>query len=134
MLSGSEPEKAVTTHPQFIRAVIRVLKARDASRIVVGDSPGVGSADAAGKKSGIKEAVESEGAEWTVFRDEIRVACPDGKKQKQFFLAAISQEVDLIISLPKMKTHEMMYYTGAVKNLFGLIPGTQKITLSSELS
>jgi uncharacterized protein (DUF362 family)/Pyruvate/2-oxoacid:ferredoxin oxidoreductase delta subunit len=126
MLSGSDPAKAVTTHPAFIKAVIRSLKKRGASRIAVGDSPGVASADAAGKKSGIKDAVESEGAQWAVFNDVVSVPCPNGKKQKQFYLASISQEVDLIISLPKMKTHEMMYYTGAVKNLFGLIPGLKK--------
>ncbi|MDA3958827.1 DUF362 domain-containing protein [Oceanispirochaeta sp.] len=126
MLSGSEPDKAVTTHPEFIRAVIRILKIRGAARIVVGDSPGVGSADIAGKKSGIKEVAEAEGAEWTVFREVTRVPCPSGKKQKQFSLASISQEVDIIISLPKMKTHKMMYFTGAVKNLFGLIPGLKK--------
>jgi len=126
MLSGSEPEKAVTTHPEFVKAVIRVIKKREPLTIYVGDSPGIGSADAAGKKCGLKEAAESEGALWTVFRDEVPVPCPDGRKQKQFYLAAIVRDVDLIITLPKMKTHEMMYFTGAVKNLFGLIPGLKK--------
>jgi uncharacterized protein (DUF362 family)/Pyruvate/2-oxoacid:ferredoxin oxidoreductase delta subunit len=126
ILSGSVPEKAVTTHPEFVRAVVRIMKEKGAAQIYVGDSPGVGSSEAAGKKCGIKEAAESEGAQWANFSKEIPVPCPDGRKQKQFYLAEISQQVDLIISLPKMKTHEMMYYTGAVKNLFGLIPGLKK--------
>jgi len=126
MLSGSEPEKAVTTHPAFVKAALRVLQKREPRIIYVGDSPGVGSADLAGKKCGLKEAVESEGAQWTVFKEVVRVPCPEGKKQRQFYLASIFSEVDLIISLPKMKTHKMMYFTGAVKNLFGLIPGLKK--------
>lgn len=126
ILYGADPDKAVTTHPEFVKAVVRIMKNKGAATIYVGDSPGVGSGDAAGKKCGIKQAAESEGAVWATFSNEIPVPCPEGHKQKQFYLAKISQEVDLIISLPKMKTHEMMYFTGAVKNLFGLIPGLKK--------
>lgn len=126
ILSGSSPEKAVTTHPQLVRAVIRLVSARGASRILVGDSPGVGSPDMAGKKSGIKAAVLEEGAEWTLFTESIRLLAPEGKKQNQFYPAKQLEEADVLISLPKMKTHEMMYYTGAIKNLFGMIPGLKK--------
>ncbi len=126
ILSGSDPEKAVTTHPEVVRAVIQILKAREAAEIHVGDSPGVGNPDAAGKKCGIREVCDSEGVYWASFGTEIPVPCPEGKKQKQFYLTQISQQVDMIFTLPKMKTHEMMYYTGAVKNLFGLIPGLKK--------
>lgn len=126
ILSGSSPEKAVTTHPELIRAVIRLVFARGASRILVGDSPGVGSPDIAGKKSGIKTVVQEEGAEWTLFNESIRLQAPDGKKQNQFYPTRQWEEADVLISLPKMKTHEMMYYTGAIKNLFGMIPGLKK--------
>ncbi|MDC7235588.1 MAG: DUF362 domain-containing protein [Spirochaetales bacterium] len=126
ILSGSAPEKAVTTHPEFVRAVIRFVKEKGASEIYVGDSPGVGSADAAGRKCGIREVVQAEGAHWALFDSETPVPCPEGRRQKQFYLASITKDVDMIISLPKMKTHEMMYFTGAVKNLFGLIPGMKK--------
>ena len=126
ILSGSAPEKAVTTHPEFLRAVIRFITERGAARILVGDSPGVGSADQAGKKTGIRQVVEQEGASWITFTKADRVQNPLGKKQTQFYPAGILEETDVLISLPKMKTHEMMYYTGAIKNLFGLIPGLNK--------
>ena len=126
ILSGSLPEKAVTTHPEVVRAVIRLLFKKGASRIMTGDSPGIGSADAAGRKCGIKKVVEEEGAEWVVFNESYLLKNPDGKKQKQFYPALQLSQADILISLPKMKTHEMMYYTGAIKNLFGLIPGLKK--------
>ncbi len=126
ILSGSAPEKAVTTHPSVVRAVIRLLKARGAASILVGDSPGVGSADKAGRNSLIAQAVIEEGARWAPFREEELIQAPDGLKQKQFYLTKALNEVDILISLPKMKTHEMMYFTGAVKNLFGLVPGLKK--------
>ena len=126
ILSGSSPEKAVTTHPELVRAVIKELRSRGAYRILVGDSPGVGSADLAGKKCGIKEVADQEGVEWVIFRTTGTLACPDGKKQTRFYPTRYLEEADVLISLPKMKTHEMMYYTGAIKNLFGLIPGLNK--------
>ena len=126
ILSGSAPEKAITTHPALVRAVIRLIKSRGAASILVGDSPGVGSADKAGRNCMIAGAVIEEGAEWTPFREEHLVQAPQGLKQKQFYLTTALKEADILISLPKMKTHEMMYFTGAVKNLFGLVPGLKK--------
>ena len=41
-------------------------------------------------------------------------------------IAAIVDQVDIIISLPKLKTHELMYFTGAIKNTLGLVPGFSK--------
>nr|WP_304519455.1 DUF362 domain-containing protein [Clostridium estertheticum] len=41
-------------------------------------------------------------------------------------VARAAYEADVIITLPKLKTHAMMYYTGAVKNQFGCVPGSQK--------
>lgn len=126
ILSGSDPEKAITTHPEVVRAVIQILKERKAAEIHVGDSPGVGNPDAAGKKCGIRQVCDDEGVNWASFTSDTPVSYPEGKKQKQFYLTQIVKEVDMIFTLPKMKTHEMMYYTGAVKNLFGLIPGLKK--------
>jgi uncharacterized protein (DUF362 family)/Pyruvate/2-oxoacid:ferredoxin oxidoreductase delta subunit len=126
ILSGSDPDKAITTHPALVRAVIRLLKKRGAASVLVGDSPGVGSSDQAGKKAGIAEAVELEGGQWHPFREDGLVPAPEGRKQKQFYLTTALAETDVLISLPKMKTHEMMYFTGAVKNLFGLTCGLKK--------
>jgi NAD-dependent dihydropyrimidine dehydrogenase PreA subunit len=43
-----------------------------------------------------------------------------------YFLAPPVLEADLVINLPKLKTHVFTLYTGAVKNLFGAIPGMRK--------
>lgn len=43
-----------------------------------------------------------------------------------YFIARPVYEVDLVINLPKLKTHSLTLYTGAVKNLLGVIPGTRK--------
>ena len=120
------PEKAVTTHPVVLDAIIRIVKERNPSRIIVGDSPGVAQMDTAGKKTGIRQIADNHGVEWIDFTSPTLLENPNGKIQKQFFPAKIVCESDVIISIPKLKTHEMMYFTGAMKNLFGTIPGLNK--------
>lgn len=126
LLYPVSPEKAVTTHPVIVDAVIGFVKSKKAGRIIVGDSPGVASMDTAGRKSGIKEIVQKHGAEWIDFDNPTLLEYRSGIMQKQFFPAHIVCECDIIISVPKLKTHEMMYFTGAMKNLFGTIPGLNK--------
>lgn len=126
ILSGAAPEKAVCTHPEFLRGVIRLVREKGAGKILVGDSPGAGGPEHAARKAGLLQVVEEEGAFWASFKKSSRFEAPGGRKQKQFFLTSWLKEADILISLPKMKTHIMMYFTGAVKNLFGLVPGLNK--------
>lgn len=126
MLLPANPEKAITTHPVLVDAVLSFIKSQNPKRIIVGDSPGVSHMDSAGKKSGIKEIALKHNAEWIDFNEPTLMEYKSGIKQKQFFPAKIVTQCDVIISLPKLKTHEMMYYTGAMKNLFGTIPGLNK--------
>jgi uncharacterized protein (DUF362 family)/Pyruvate/2-oxoacid:ferredoxin oxidoreductase delta subunit len=126
LLSGSAPDKAVTTHPEVLRGVIKLIQSRGASSVVVGDSPGVGSPLVAAKKAGLIPVCEETGAEWVVFSETEAISCEEALLHKQFLLTKEFSQADIIISLPKMKTHSLMYFTGAIKNLFGLIPGLNK--------
>ncbi|MBN2626960.1 MAG: DUF362 domain-containing protein, partial [Spirochaetales bacterium] len=62
LLSGSAPEKAVTTHPRILAALIQLLQERGAGKIVVGDSPGIGAALPAARKAGLYQICEETGA------------------------------------------------------------------------
>ncbi len=126
LLSGSSPEKAVTTHPELLRGVINLVKELGASSVLVGDSPGVGSPAAAAKKAGLWQVCEETGAEWVLFDKTETAGSDDAVLHRQFQLTREVSRADLIFSLPKLKTHGLMYFTGAMKNLFGLIPGLGK--------
>ncbi|MFH2114851.1 MAG: DUF362 domain-containing protein [Spirochaetota bacterium] len=126
LLNASAPQRAATTHPAVLRAAIRYFKARGAARILVGDSPGWQPMDLVGNVSGTMEATRSEGAEWAQFNESISVDVPEARLVKRFDLARPVVEADMVVSLPKLKTHGLMYFTGAVKNLFGAIPGLSK--------
>lgn len=123
MLSPNSPEKAVTTHPAIVREVIRLV--REAGGIpFVGDSPGVGGVQRVAEKSGILEVLRDTGVELTPF-SETREITSTGTF-KRIPLAVPYLDADRIINLPKLKTHEMMTITCAVKNLFGAVVGTAK--------
>jgi uncharacterized protein (DUF362 family)/ferredoxin len=135
ILSDAPPEKAITTHPVFLEAAIRLVREKGASRILVGDSPGLQMPGFSGKVSGMGEAVRKNGAEWVDFtKGKIEVPCPEGKVIKSFTLTQAVREADIIISLPKLKTHQLMQYTGAMKNLFGLVPSLAKSPFHARFS
>lgn len=125
MLEGMPPEKAVTTHPELIRAMIRKVKNLGAIP-VVGDSPGVTNTLKAAEKCGILAVCCEEGAELLPFDTTVEIAYPSGLTVKKFTVAQRLTEVDKVISFAKMKTHTFMGITGATKNLFGFTVGMQK--------
>ena len=123
------PEKAVCTHPAFLEAAIHLVREMGARRILVGDSPGLQTPGFSGKTCGLGEAARKNNAEWLDFTQEkLELSCPEGKAAKKFTVSHAAREADVIISLPKLKTHQLMYFTGAMKNLFGLVPSAAKST------
>ena len=125
ILSDSPSEKAITTNPEILRAMIRYVKSKGAATIVVGDSPALHKPGLKPTKSGLYQICEEEDVEWVSFlKGSLKVKLPIlGKK---ITLTDTLNDIDLLISLPKFKTHELMITTGALKNQFGLVPGFHK--------
>jgi uncharacterized protein (DUF362 family)/Pyruvate/2-oxoacid:ferredoxin oxidoreductase delta subunit len=124
LLTGRPPERAVTTHPELVRAVIRAAQAAGGF-VSVGDSPGVGSPRQVARRCGILAVVEECGAVFALFADSVRVR-PRGGTFHELELARDVLEADVVINLPKLKTHQMMGLTCGVKNLFGAVVGMRK--------
>lgn len=123
MLAAKTPERAVTTHPEALRAVIWLV--REAGGIpLVGDSPGIGGFRAVAEKSGMAAVAREAGAELVPFDDAAAVS--GSGLFRRMDVARPYLEADRLINLPKLKTHEMMTMTCAVKNLFGAVVGTAK--------
>ena len=125
MLEGLSPEKAVTTHPEVVRAVIKAVKAAGAVP-VVGDSPAMGNTLKAAQKTGILAICQEEGIQLLPFQHAIDIPFPAGTMVKKLALAQELQAVDKVISLGKMKTHSLTGVTGGIKNLFGFVVGPNK--------
>lgn len=123
LMAPASYEQAVTTHPAVLQAVAELVKAAGAE-VWIGDSPAgpLGSNPAVWRKTGAQAAAEAVGASMAPFEHVVW----KGLNEKDYFIARPVTEADFIISLPKLKTHALTLYTGAVKNLLGVIPGTRK--------
>ena len=124
LLKAKSPEAAVTTHPEVVRAVIRLVKEAGGAAMV-GDSPGMGDLRSVCEKTGILDVVNEEGATLVELDEVVQVR--NQGRFKRFEIARAAYEADAIINLPKLKTHGMTTLTGAVKNLFGCVPGKRKV-------
>jgi uncharacterized protein (DUF362 family)/Pyruvate/2-oxoacid:ferredoxin oxidoreductase delta subunit len=122
ILSDDEPFKATTTHPVVVEAVIRYLQTKGAI-VYVGDSPTLDTRNFTGEKSGIRQVVDKCGATWVRF-NEAAIFRKVGNAEIK--ITALITKVDLIISLSKLKNHELMIISGAIKNIFGFVPGFNK--------
>ena len=117
-LSAKQPEAAVTTHPEIVRAVIRLVK-ENGGVPVVGDSPGLQSFESVIQKNGVMQVCKDENASWLELDDPVEMKNPHGMIIKSFWISKKLQEFDMLINLPKLKTHSLCGMTLAVKNLFG---------------
>ncbi|WP_139905264.1 DUF362 domain-containing protein [Clostridium thermarum] len=125
LLSIVEKGSPVITHYALFEAVIRIVK-EYSSNIVFGDSPGFADTTKAAEKSGLMEVADRYGVKFVDFNEEIHVELKSPLMYKYWDVAKAPYEADVVITLPKLKTHAMMYYTGAVKNQFGCIAGHKK--------
>jgi len=125
------PEHHVNTHPAVVRAVAELLRGEFGCEVAIGDSCGslVPAATArAITISGMDEVARVVGA--SVYNVDVqprhRVPQPDAAIYKAVPLPANLDQFDLIVSLPKLKTHNLTCITCAVKNMLGLVPGAGK--------
>jgi len=124
LLLAKEPEYGIDTHPEVVRAVIKILKEINC-KIYLGDSPNVwrrqADVDEVYEKSGMRRVAEEEGVDLVKF--------DKGRWQDKFPLATWLDNCDYLVSVPKFKTHDTTILTGAIKNLFGLVTSTYKVEL-----
>ena len=128
--SHDGPESAINTHPVFIQAVTEFFCERGCT-VFIGDSCGSLSSGSTAKAmavTGLHAIAKATGAELVDFdkAPSKEVAISGGKVLQRVRIPKIVHEVDLFVTLPKMKTHGLTQLTGAVKNQLGLVPGRGK--------
>ena len=125
LLSAKDPLRAITTHPMLVEAVAEEVQ-RVGANPFVGDSPG-------GAVRGIKRVWANTGMEEMAQRAGLELVNFEASGSKgikfgayTFYIAKPVLEADVIINLPKLKTHSLTLLTCAVKNMFGVMPGFRK--------
>ncbi len=121
--------KDACTEGDFIQGIARYLKKIN-TNISLGDSPGQFGHKAKNivRLLSIDKIMEEENIAYVEFEGEksVKVENPDAKIMRSYFISRPVHETDVIINLPRPKTHLETAYTGAIKNYWGVIPGSEK--------
>lgn len=139
LLVFSSPSKAIVTHPLFVFEVFKKIIEAGGEPFVI-DSPGSGIPFT---KSSLKSLYRLTGY-WDTFKDysdclntdtsKVNVEVENGLILKRIDILKPLLDADVIINLPKMKTHTLTFLSGAVKNMYGSIPGMEKTRYHSRFT
>lgn len=129
VLRSSEAREGIVTNPAVLRAVVEKVESMNPASLIVGDNPGLlsyGANEESFRRTGLMEAAR--GHYVNIGNDSEKVVFnPDFMPTVS--VSRIVLEADIIISLPKFKTHGLTVVTGAIKNCYGFLPGAQKARL-----
>lgn len=129
VLRASRSDEAIVTHPAVLSAVVHMVESRQPGSIVVGDNPGVvsyGANEESFRQTGLMQAAGKYYR--NIGTDALPVSFNPEYRQSVSVSKAIL-DADIVISLPKFKTHGLTVITGAIKNSYGILPGAQKAQL-----
>jgi uncharacterized protein (DUF362 family)/Pyruvate/2-oxoacid:ferredoxin oxidoreductase delta subunit len=126
LLAPAAPAECATTHPLVFAETARALRERGYA-LAYGDSPGFGHRLAAtARRCGLADEAEPLGIPLAEFEHGVDVHRPSAIMHRQFHVARGVLGARALVNLPKLKTHGLATMTGALKNLFGVIPGFRK--------
>jgi uncharacterized protein (DUF362 family)/Pyruvate/2-oxoacid:ferredoxin oxidoreductase delta subunit len=125
LLSAKTPERAITTHPEVVAAVVKAVQ-EAGGHAVIGDSPGStrGTLERIWSDTGMQEVADRTGARLENF--EAGGSLRRSLNGQVYYISKAVLSADVIVNLPKLKTHSLVLFTGAVKNMFGVVPGFRK--------
>jgi uncharacterized protein (DUF362 family)/Pyruvate/2-oxoacid:ferredoxin oxidoreductase delta subunit len=125
LLAARTPEKRVTTDPGVVRAVARMVM-EAGGRPFIADSPAIESFKKVGHTTGMSRVAEELGIELKEMERSTPVPQGGNGLFRKLELSADALEADVVINLPKLKTHSQMLLTLGVKNLFGTVVAQRK--------
>jgi uncharacterized protein (DUF362 family) len=125
---GLDPQGMISTHPAVIAATRESFLKLGASRVLIGDGPGMDRDTQAVLESvRLKEFTGKLGKDFCdlniddVERVELETRA---SRLKELYLPKTVLGVDFFVSMPKLKTHHWAGVTLSMKNLFGIVPGS----------
>jgi uncharacterized protein (DUF362 family)/Pyruvate/2-oxoacid:ferredoxin oxidoreductase delta subunit len=129
VLRSSKAEEHIVTHAPFLQAVVEKVESLAPAEIIVGDNPGLinyGDNERSFIDTGLMEAAKGY---FKNIGNEIRHLPFRSDLMPQVGVSADIMDADILISVPKFKTHGLTVISGAIKNSYGILPGAQKAKL-----
>jgi uncharacterized protein (DUF362 family) len=117
----------INTNPAVVRATAAVFRSWGAGNILVAEGPGhTRDTQLVLDQSGLSTILRAERLEFFDLNHDDVEFVPNRFRQTTLAELALPRALlgtDLIVSLPKMKTHHWVGATLSMKNLFGVMPG-----------
>jgi uncharacterized protein (DUF362 family) len=123
LLTGSRPTKECVTRPEIVYCVAQLVK-EAGGKPFLGDSPAFGSVKGVAKANGYLPFIEELDLPVVEFHGKRYQTVSDSFNHLR--LSKEAMDADVIINLPKVKSHSQLTMTLGVKNLFGCVPGKMK--------
>jgi uncharacterized protein (DUF362 family) len=125
-----EPDRSsphINTHPKLVHAVAEVFRSWDAADVIVGEGAGhVRDTQLVLQESGMAEMLSDAGIPFVDLNHDDVAKVPNRlglTSLRELYLPKSLLRADLVVSMPKMKTHHWAGFTLSMKNLFGVMPG-----------
>ncbi|QVK21009.1 DUF362 domain-containing protein [Mycoplasmatota bacterium] len=132
LMTVKKPIQAATTHPTFVEALIEIFKEHECE-VIIADSPGGPYISSMMKRvykaTKMEEISDKHGIELNRDYGSYEVFDNKSSLYKKMKICNFVKNADHIISVSKLKTHAFITFTGAVKNMFGVVPGLAKADL-----
>lgn len=125
LLTGSRPNKECTTRPELIYCVAKMVRAVG-GKPFLGDSPAFGTAMGVAKANGLLSIAKELNIPIVEFHGDRYDTSKISGDFKHLRLSKEAMGADVVINLPKVKSHVQLTVTMGVKNLFGCVPGKMK--------
>lgn len=125
MLLPSNPDRAIITHPTFFKIIAQIVKEHNGTPVLL-ENPAIHSLNTVLKKTPYGELIDTLGLEVPDMTPTQLILFDDAYRYKKIEISKAFFDIDMLINLPKLKTHGLTIITGALKNLFGVIPGLKK--------
>ncbi|MEO0350024.1 MAG: DUF362 domain-containing protein [Cyanobacteria bacterium P01_A01_bin.15] len=125
LLTGARPTKECTTRPELVYCVAKLVQAVG-GKPFLGDSPAFGSAHGVAKANGLLQWAQKVDLPIVELHGRRYNLDPQDSNFDNLLLSKEAMEADVVINLPKVKSHVQLTLTLGVKNLFGCVPGKMK--------
>ncbi|MEM9543309.1 MAG: DUF362 domain-containing protein [Cyanobacteria bacterium P01_E01_bin.42] len=123
LLTGSQPTRECVTRPEIVRCVAQMVREAGGEPFL-GDSPAFGSAKGVAKNNGYLPFLEELNIPIIEFSGQRHAV--ENENFNHLRLSKEALDADVVINLPKVKSHMQLTMTLGVKNLFGCVPGKMK--------
>ncbi len=130
LLQPAESRQAILTHPLVVKAVVEYVLEKG-GRPLVADSPAAGKFNKIVETGGYKEALKGLDVECREFKKTVPVDM--GEPFGVIDIAKEAIEADVVVNLPKLKSHAHMLLSLGLKNLFGCVVGLKKAECHSQV-